>query len=29
MEFFGDEEKFPVETYNAPKQVETAVNAIF
>ncbi|MDG2469966.1 MAG: DUF1598 domain-containing protein [Pirellulaceae bacterium] len=29
MTFFSDEEKFPVETYEAPKQVETAVNAIF
>ncbi|MEE2641843.1 MAG: DUF1598 domain-containing protein [Planctomycetota bacterium] len=29
MEFFGDEDQFPVETYVAPKQVETAVNAIF
>ena len=29
MEFFGDEEQFPVETYTAPKQVATAVNAIF
>ena len=29
MEFFTDEEQFPVESYQAPKQVETAVNAIF
>ena len=29
MEVFSDEEQFPVETYNAPKQVATAVNAIF
>lgn len=29
MEVFTDEEQFPVETYTAPKQVETAVNAIF
>jgi hypothetical protein len=29
MEVFGDEQAFPVETYNAPTQVETAVNAIW
>lgn len=29
MELLSDEEQFPVESYNAPKQVETAVNAIF
>jgi len=28
MEFLGDEAKFPVRTYPAPKQVESAVNAI-
>ncbi len=28
MEFLGDESKFPVRTYPAPKQVESAVNAI-
>jgi len=29
MEFFGDEKKFSVETYNVPKTVESAVNAIW
>jgi hypothetical protein len=29
MEIFGDEQQFPVETYPEPKQVETAVNAIW
>jgi acid stress-induced BolA-like protein IbaG/YrbA len=29
MEVFGDEAKFPVEVYEAPKQVETAVNAVW
>ncbi len=29
MEFFGDEKAFAVETYNAPKKVGTAVNAIW
>ncbi|WP_442482263.1 DUF1598 domain-containing protein [Aeoliella sp. SH292] len=29
MDTFGSEEKFPVETYNAPEQVATAVNAIW
>ena len=29
MELLGDENSFSVETYNAPKQVETAVNAIW
>ena len=29
MEVFGSEERFPVETYPEPKQVETAVNAIW
>lgn len=29
MEVFGSEERFPVETYAEPKQVETAVNAIW
>lgn len=29
MELFGDEDQFPVETYTAPRQVATAVNAIF
>ena len=29
MEFFGSEQKFPVEVYNIPKTVETAVNAIW
>ncbi|MEC9093873.1 MAG: DUF1598 domain-containing protein [Planctomycetota bacterium] len=29
LNVFGDEDQFPVETYNAPKQVATAVNAIF
>jgi len=29
MELFGDEKKFSVETYNVPKMVETAVNAIW
>ena len=28
MDFFGDEEAFAVETYTAPKQVETAVTAV-
>jgi hypothetical protein len=28
MEFLGDEKNYPVEIYNAPKQVATAVNAI-
>jgi hypothetical protein len=29
MEFFGSETKFPVEVYDIPKTVETAVNAIW
>jgi hypothetical protein len=29
MEVFGDEKAYPVETYTAPTQVETAVNAIW
>lgn len=29
MDFFGSEEAYPVETYNAPEKVETAVNAIW
>ncbi len=29
LETFGNEERFPVETYPAPTQVETAVNAIW
>lgn len=29
METFGSEQAFPVETYNAPQQVATAVNAIW
>ena len=29
MEVFGSEERFPVETYPEPKQVETAVNAVW
>ena len=29
MSLFGDESRFPVETYTAPEQVETAVNAIW
>ncbi len=29
MEVFGSEERFPVETYAEPKQVETAVNAVW
>lgn len=29
MEVFGDEKAFPVETFHAPAQVETAVNAIW
>jgi hypothetical protein len=29
MEVFGNEQRFPVETYPEPKQVETAVNAVW
>ena len=29
MEFLGDEDKFAVETYNAPRKVESAVNAVW
>jgi hypothetical protein len=29
MELFGDEKSFSVQNYNAPKQVETACNAIW
>ncbi len=29
MEFFGSEKEFPVETYDVPKTVESAVNAIW
>ena len=29
MEVLGSEERFPVETYAEPKQVETAVNAVW
>ena len=29
MEFFGSEKEFPVESYDIPKTVETAVNAIW
>lgn len=29
MELFNDETRFPVETYETPKQVETAVNAVW
>ncbi len=29
MEFFGDEKSYPVETYDIPKTVESAVNAIW
>jgi hypothetical protein len=29
MALFGDEARFPVETYPAPRQVETAVNAVW
>jgi hypothetical protein len=29
MDVFGSEERFPVETYQEPKQVETAVNAVW
>jgi hypothetical protein len=29
MELFRDEERFPVETYNAPKQVASAVNSMW
>ncbi len=29
MEFFGSEKEFPVETYDIPKTVETAVNAVW
>jgi hypothetical protein len=29
MEVFGDEEKLPIETYNAPLEVESAVNSIW
>jgi hypothetical protein len=29
MEIFGNEEKFPVDTYNAPLEVETAVNSVW
>lgn len=29
MELFGDESKYPVETYNPPEEVATAVNAIW
>ena len=29
MDFFGNEQAFPVETYNIPKTVESAVNAIW
>ena len=29
VELFGDEEKFAVETYNAPVEVESAVNSIW
>ncbi|MEX2168177.1 MAG: DUF1598 domain-containing protein [Pirellulales bacterium] len=29
MELFGNEELFPVETYNAPKQVASAVNSMW
>jgi len=28
MELFGDESRFPVETYNAPRQVEPVVSAV-
>ncbi len=29
MELFSDEQSFPVETYETPRQVETAVNAVW
>ncbi len=29
MEFFGSEQAFPIETYNIPKTVESAVNAVW
>ena len=29
MNFLGDEDKFAVETYNAPKTVESAINAVW
>ena len=29
MEFFGSEKEFPVETYDIPKTVESAVNVIW
>jgi hypothetical protein len=29
MDVFGDEEKLPIETYNAPLEVESAVNSIW
>ncbi len=29
MEIFGDEQKYPVQTYNVPQQVETAINSIW
>lgn len=29
MEFFGSEKEFPIETYDIPKTVETAVNAVW
>ena len=29
MEVFGSEEKFPVETYPEPRQVDTAVNVVW
>jgi len=29
MEVFGDEQRFPIETYPEPAQVETAVNAVW
>ena len=29
MDVFGNEEKFPVETYTAPVEVESAVNSVW
>ena len=29
FDFFSDESEFPVESYEQPKQVETAVNAVW
>ena len=29
MAFFGSEQEFPIETYDIPKSVEPAVNAIW